>query len=84
MRDSPLILKVDLWTGMTFQSNRDLALKILRLRDVRPYLYYVGYWSVPPSQSQPEVEKLGPAAVEDAYVRMGRMYLIEQRERRVG
>jgi hypothetical protein len=43
------------------------------LRDVRPYLYYVGYWHDPLASFPPPV--VGDAAVEDYYVEAGRHYL---------
>jgi len=60
------------------------VLSLLRLKDVRPYLYYVGFYSAPSSQVQPEVEKLPPAEVEDAYVKAGRRYLLQQQQAKVG
>lgn len=59
-------------------------LNMLRLRDIRPYLYYVGYCSAPVSRVQPEVEKLPLEEVENAYVRAGRKYLLKQQQLGVG
>jgi hypothetical protein len=49
---------------------------------VRPYLYYIGYWHDKDSEFPPPV--LGDEAVEDYYVKAGREYLRNARERGVG
>ena len=54
------------------------------MRDVRPYLYYVGYYCSEPTEKQPELEKKDRAEVEDEYVKRGRVYLLQERERKVG
>jgi len=54
------------------------------LRDVRPFLFYVGFWSGSLSHNQAELEKLEPAVVEEGYVKLGRQYLIQERERKRG
>jgi hypothetical protein len=51
---------------------------------VRPYLYYVGFWSRPRTLDQPEAERLGPDMVEEAYVRLGREYLMKERDNERG
>jgi hypothetical protein len=57
-------------------------LMMSRLPDIRPYLYYVGYWghwevegAVPPST----LNNLDRAGIEEMYVRMGRAYLLSER-----
>jgi hypothetical protein len=51
-----------------------------RLRDVRPYLYLVGFWTPLSVQERRDLEKNEVTMVEDEYVKLGREYLMKQRE----
>jgi len=57
---------------------------ISRLRDVRPYLYYVGYWSEENGTGQVEFEKGEAIDVGDLYVRKGREHLMKERSKENG
>lgn len=64
---------------------------MIRLRDVRPYLYYVGWWTAEETWAltgegwdQSEFEECEPDLVEDGYVRLGREYLLRQQKEKVG
>jgi hypothetical protein len=64
---------------------------MIRLRDVRPYLYYVGWWTAEETWAltsegwdQSEFEECEPTLVEDGYVRLGREYLFRQQKEKVG
>jgi hypothetical protein len=51
---------------------------------VRPYLYYVGFWSSSPSSYQPKLEECAPHLVEASYVRLGRQFLLSERSKERG
>jgi hypothetical protein len=51
-----------------------------RLRDVRPYLYLVGFWTPLSVQERRDLGKNEVTMVEDEYVKLGREYLMKQRE----
>lgn len=58
-----------------------------RLPDVRPYLYYAGYWGhweVEGAEMPPALRLMNRAQVEDYYVCLGRMYLRAARQSKVG
>jgi len=57
---------------------------ISRLRDVRPHLYYVGYWSETSGTGQAEFEKGEAIDVENRYVNKGREHLMKERSNENG
>jgi hypothetical protein len=54
------------------------------LPDVRPYLYYMGYWGhweLEGASAPPAIETMKIEDVEYLYVRMGRDYLCSERKK---
>jgi hypothetical protein len=54
------------------------------LADIRPYLYYVGYWGhweIEGAIEPAGLKALNRAETEDFYVKLGRAYLMEERRK---
>jgi len=56
----------------------------MSIRDVRPYLYYIGFWSTPLTFGRRDIEIGDKADVEDDYVWFGRQHLIQARMYKYG